>query len=180
MQTFNSKSPLNWETVEPNSVLAFDTNGKTRNIALTLIASNRVDVFAAFTEDMQDAKLVASGDETFAIGLTSAVPLYLLFRSLDDTDISLRGPAASHVVEKVDEPTFAQPIPQGRRNSDLDRIMRMVQINEKRRDEAMAATLAEIKQGQQQTPAPAPAPETPETGTPSDASQTAETPPADA
>jgi len=145
MKTFNTKSPLDWKTIEPNDVLTFETHGRTREIAVGVTCSNRVDVFASYEPDMSNPVLIASSDEQFLIGLTSAIDVHLMFRSLDDTEIAVRGPSATHKVPRKDEPTFAKLIPQGRRNSDLDRIMRMVSLNEKRRDSALQATLDEIK-----------------------------------
>lgn len=150
MTTFNVKSLLAWETVQPNEVLEFEVFSGTRELSLFVVTTNRVDVFASYEEDMSNAKLVASADGQFSFGLTTAIPVYLQFRALDDTDISIKGPTANHIVPKVDEPTFTAPIPHGRRNSDLDRIMRMVKVNEARRDAMLENTLSDLKAAQQE------------------------------
>lgn len=134
MTVFNIKSLLDWSPMAPGDIISFETYGTSRNIAFTVNVTDRVSVYASINEDMSDAVLVGASDGMFDCGFAISAQVYVRFDADPATAIYLRSPAASHVVAKSDEESFTTPTPMGRRNSELDRVMQLVRINEERRN----------------------------------------------
>ncbi|WP_195822668.1 hypothetical protein [Roseobacter sp. MH60115] len=154
MKIFDIKSPVGWELMLSSDKLAFDCPNGARTVAFTVNSTDQCTVWASFTEDMKDAVLVASCYGIFQCSLSTAIPVYVQFRSEMGAQMYVKGPAASHLVEKTDEEAYTNPIPQGRRNTELDRMMYMAKLNERRRDEMLAETLRQIREDAKPKPDP--------------------------
>lgn len=145
MNTFNIKSPIGWEMLIGGEILVFDTPSGARTVAFEVNTTAPCTVWTSFHEDMEKAVLVAASDGMFTCGIKTAVPIYVEFRSEHGAQMFIKGPAADHRVPSTVEKKYNSVVPQGRRNTEFDRMMYKARLNEKRRDEMLAHTLAEMK-----------------------------------
>lgn len=156
MNTFNIKSPIGWELVIGGEILVFDTPSGARTVAFEVNTTAPCSVWASFQEDMKDAVLVAASDGMFACGIKTGIPLYVEFRSEFGAQMFVKGPASDHRVPSTVEEKYTSLVPQGRRNTEADRMMYMARLNERRRDEILADALAEMKAAIADKPKPKP------------------------
>jgi len=132
-KVYNIKNPIEWVQVTDQEILHFECVAGSRNFALSINCNMTVEVWSSFYEDMSEAVLVACDHGSFQMGLTSAIDVYIQFRFPSEASVFVRFFAANYIVSKKDELLFVTMMPQGR-NSDLDRMMRMMAMNEKARD----------------------------------------------
>jgi hypothetical protein len=158
MDVFNIKNPLEWDLILNGELIAFENYNGSRSIAFSVNSTGPVDVFVAFNEDMKDRKLLGSSSGLFSCGYSAQSVSYVqIVHKHPETLTYVHGPAASHIVPTTEEPSFVELNPQGRRNSDIDRIMYEMRLNEKRRDMALQSSIDALKA---KAPKASPQPET--------------------
>jgi len=146
MEVFNIKSVLEWKPLAAGELLEFPVNSNARNVTLMLNTTQRVDVYLAFSDDLEGATLLASSDGLFTVSATIGMDCYIFVDMPEDAKVFYSDNSRSQKVEpSPDAVSFTSVIPQGRRNSDLDRIMRLVSVNEERRDRQLKNTLDAMK-----------------------------------
>jgi hypothetical protein len=102
--------------------------------------------------------LVGYGEGNFDCEFT--VPSTTVVRVLapDDASIFMRGTAADHRVPASETEVYTSIEPRSRRNTELDRMMMMMRLNQMQNDQKLAAELAQLRaqvaaQQAQETPA---------------------------
>lgn len=169
MQTFKLQSLSDWHEIAPGETIAFPANGS-RTVRLAITSNGPVEVWAS---DTKAEVLAACHAGSFAVEFTAEGDAALRFVADDGTAIFARGFAPDHRVAARDLPKFTTIAPRSRRNSDVDRMMMLMQHNERQREAAyqanmrrMETALQAAKAGTppQTTPAPAPAPVAPAEG----------------
>jgi len=146
MPTFNLKNPLAWDHILNGEIVQFDNFNGARQISFSINASERVEVFLSFNDQMTDRILIGASDGMFECSYSTAITSFVqIVHKTSETTVYMRGPAGSHTVPAKDEASYTNVEPLGRRNSDLDRVMYEMRLNEKRRDAALGETLGRIR-----------------------------------
>lgn len=146
MTTFNLKNPLSWDQLLNGEILKFENFNGARQISFSVNSTQHVEVYVAFNTEMKDRILLGASQGMFECSYSSAVHSYVqVVHKVAETQVFLRGPAASHIVPSKDDTSYTTVEPLGRRNSDLDRVMYEMRLNEKRRDVALNDTLGRIR-----------------------------------
>lgn len=142
MKTFDIRGIEAWQQVQSGEILEFPAINR-RQVKLTVNTDGPLSVYVADNADMFGAVLLASVDGDMAEMTYTANGLtYVEFRAPADGQIFVCGSAASHVVPKTDSEKYTSVIPQGRRNTDLDRMMQFMKLNEMRRERQMRDEIA--------------------------------------
>lgn len=145
MKKFDIMNPADWSKVVAGDILEFPVPGTSRKVALDINSTGKVTCYVSHSEDMSDRVLLGSDTGMFTVRFSTRRPAYLEFESDDAAVIYISGASASHVVNKVGEVVFTTVEPQGRRNTDYDRMVMLMRLNEKRREKALEAEIAEIR-----------------------------------
>jgi hypothetical protein len=146
MKTFDVKALSGWSPVQPNEVLAFEAAGESRAVRLMVNAVDKVAVYAADNAEMTGAVLVGASDGLFAVAYTATGESFVRFAFSGKAAVFVQGAAPSHVVQATDDEKYTSIIPPDRRsNSEVQRMMHLMRINEKRREEALSGELAELR-----------------------------------
>lgn len=169
METFKLQSLSDWHRIQPGENIGFPANGF-RTVRLAIIANGPVEVWAS---DAESEVLAAYQSGSFAVEFTAQGDAGLRFVADDDTAIFARGFAPDHRVAARDLPSYTTIAPRSRRNSDVDRMMMLMQHNERQREAAYQANMQRVEAALQAAraatapppaPAPSPAPVAPAEG----------------
>lgn len=149
MKTYDIRGIEAWSQVQSGEVLEFPAVNR-RQVKLTVNTDGPLSVYVADNADMFGAILLGSLDGDMGeMTYTANGATYVEFRAPADGQIFVCGSAANHVVPKTEAEKYTSVIPQGRRNSDLDRMMQYMKLNEMRRDrqlrDEIAAARAELR-----------------------------------
>jgi hypothetical protein len=146
MQVFKIKGLEEWAKVSPSEILEFPAGYNGRVISMQMNTSERVEVYASVSSDMADEKLLASADGLFEVNVSSRGSLFVQVRTKGKgTVVFLKTKTADHRVHQINETKFTSIEARRRRNSDVDRMMMLMQLNEKRRDETMKAEIDAVR-----------------------------------
>ncbi len=146
MQVFKIKGLEEWAKVSPSEIIEFPAGYNGRVISMQMNTSDRVEVYASASEDMSDEKLLASADGLFEVNVSSRGSLFVQVRAKGKgTVVFLKTKTADHRVHQINETKFTSIETRRRRNSDVDRMMMLMQLNEKRRDETMRAEIDAVR-----------------------------------
>lgn len=146
MQVFKIKGLEEWANVSPSEILEFPAGYNGRVISLQVNTSERVEVYASDSDDMSNEKLLASADGLFEVNVSSRGTLFVQVRAKGKgTVVFLKTKTADHRVHQINETKFTSIETRRRRNSDVDRMMMLMQLNEKRRDETMKAEIDAVR-----------------------------------
>lgn len=146
MQVFKIKGLEEWVKVSPSEIIEFPAGYNGRVISMQMNTSERVEVYASATSDMADEKLLASADGLFEVNVSSRGSLFVQVRTKGKgTVVFLKTKTADHRVHQINETKFTSIETRRRRNSDVDRMMMLMQLNEKRRDETMKAEIDAVR-----------------------------------
>lgn len=146
MQVFKIKGLEEWAKVSPSEILEFPAGYNGRVISLQVNTSERVEVYASDSDDMSNEKLLASADGLFEVNVSSRGTLFVQVRAKGKgTVVFLKTKTADHRVHQINETKFTSIENRRRRNSDVDRMMMLMQLNEKRRDETMRAEIDAVR-----------------------------------
>lgn len=145
MRTFDIKTLEMWESVGAGEVLEFDNPGGARKVALRINATGPVAVYAGHLEDGSDRVLLGAADGMFAVTYSTDRTSFVSLEFGGGVECFVTGTARSQVIEKTADEVFTSVEPSGRRNSDYDRMVHFVKLNERRRDAALAAEIAALR-----------------------------------
>ena len=147
MQNFNIKNPDDWDAFAPSEIVEFPcSRAGFRQVAFTVNGSSRVSVYVSASADMAARKLVGSSSGMFAVAYAAKGPSFVQFVGENSDDIFVLGAGNSHVVEATSDEQFTTLIPPNRRsNSEVEKMMHVMRLNEKRRTQQMAHELAALR-----------------------------------
>ncbi|MGK7663607.1 hypothetical protein ACSQ8I_21230 [Marinovum sp. E06] len=172
---FDIKNPADWTHVLAGEVIAFPAKGQ-RNVRFSLNSTQEVTVWVADNPDMLDRVLVGRSSGIFECGFSANGETFVQLESNLAPIIYLRSNARTQFMAGGHGEKYTNVIPQGRRNSDLDRMMMIMKLNEKRRDEQQRVEIdrirAEFEKQAKAAPTPEPEPEVVEPVTEPEADET--------
>jgi len=146
MKKFVIKGLNEWDKVSLAEIIEFPSGSNGRVITFNLNVSGRVEVYASATEDMKEETLLAVSDGMFEVQVSAQGNLYIQIRSnAKGTVCFLKTKTADHRVIQVSEEKFTNIEMRRRRNTDVDRMMMIMQLNEKRRDATMKAEIDALR-----------------------------------
>lgn len=139
MRTFKIGPPTDWNNIANGEVLTFETSGNSRNIKLSLNTSHQTSVYALIDNI---PRLLGASQGLFDLEFVVSSATEVMFMSLDDADIFVKGHAPSHRVAGRDLPSLTSIEPGVRRNTQFDRMMYVMQQNEANRQAQYNAMIA--------------------------------------
>lgn len=142
MQRFDLKDLSAWQRVELGEVLDFPASGQ-RRVRVQVMASDHVEVRA--TAPGGDPVLVGFGAGAFEVAFSCEGTAAVELSGEPGTEVWLSGFAPSHVVERTSDEVFTSVMPQGRRNSDYDRMMFAMRLNEERREAQLGREIESLR-----------------------------------
>ena len=145
MQKFKVTNPQQWERVQSDRAHLYRApNGRT--VLIDYLANGPVAVYYAEKSNMKDRLLVAVTDGgPFHLSIDMRGKGYLFYEMAEGVEVYMKGHVADQRRHRDDEASFTSLEPKGRRNSDLDRMMQYVKLNEKRRERELADGLAQLE-----------------------------------
>lgn len=142
MQHFAIKSLADWHQLVSGEAVLFEPEGRYRTIKLEVVPQSKALVWCSFDPKLKDPKLLASTSEQFTLAFTVDRPVYIwVGLEADDHICSIRGSAPDQRLAYVEKPAFTNIEPRSRRNTELDRMMQYVKVNEQRREQEKAASI---------------------------------------
>lgn len=144
MKIFNIKALNDWDNVKPGEVIKFDAVG-VRQVRMTVNTSAKTNVYVANNKDMKNKVLVAAAEGIFECGYAATGPSYVVFATEPGEVVYVRGNARTQIVKSVSEEVYTSIIPHGRRNTEIDRILQLVKLNEMTRQQQMADELQQLR-----------------------------------
>jgi len=135
-----------WEIIDLGQKISFPAEGE-RRVGFDVMASTWCSITAEYVDEdgVVVAVPVAAGRGFMRVEYVVSGPSAIVARSVGECDVAVRGVARSSVVAASDEPSFASAMTGGRRNDEVSRMLYVMKLNEKRREERMAFTIAEMK-----------------------------------
>lgn len=153
MQTFKIKRPSDWEEVAHGDILEIKSPSGARNLKQTINATGPVDVYIADMDEngeLQNQVLVGTSQYgMFAIEVGVMGTRYITYALAEGVKAYILGETADQRRMPTEMPKFTSLEPQGRRNSDLDRMMQYVKLNEKRREATLSAEIKALRAEQE-------------------------------
>jgi len=143
---FDIRNPSEWERVQTADIKVFFAPNHKRQVKLTINSVGRTAVYLASDKEMRGRVLVGAGEGMFDIAFTASSTAYLMFENPEGHECFVRGHTADQTVHRDPDLEILTSVePRNRRNSDFDRMQMLMKLNEKRRDEQMAETIAKLK-----------------------------------
>lgn len=143
MQNFNLRAIADFTPVDATDVLKFEAHGA-RRVKFTVNANDRVSVFLSYDEEMNEPKLVASSDGLFNVEFTVNETVYVQVVAPEGTAIMVNGFAKTQRVNTVERESYTKIEPRQRSNDQFDRMMLLMQHNERVRNEQLAMQMEQI------------------------------------
>ena len=144
MKTFKNGPIADWKPTKGGSVLEFKSF-KPRTVRFQIVANSAVEIWAGSKKDLSDAVLVASGDDKLGVEFTSNGDSYALIKAEKNAAVFINLPDLNQRVIESDNPSFTSIEPRIRRNTEFDRMMQYVKLNEQRRDASLASERATLR-----------------------------------
>lgn len=144
MQNFNLRAIADFTPVDATDVLKFEAHGA-RRVKFTVNANDRVSVFLSYDEEMTDPKLVASADGLFNVEFSVMQTVYVQVVAPEGTAIMVNGFAKTQRVNTVERESYTKIEPRQRSNDQFDRMMLLMQHNERVRNEQLEMQMRNIE-----------------------------------
>lgn len=146
MQVFKIKGLEEWDKLNLSEIIEFPAGYNGRTISMQINASERVEVYASKSDNMTHETLLASADGLFEVNVSARDSLFLQVRSKSKgTVVFLKTKTADHRVHALNEKKFTSIEMRRRRNSDVDRMMMLMKLNEARRDQSQKAEIDALR-----------------------------------
>lgn len=144
MKTLKNGPLAAWTRVEPGQVLDFKS-WKPRHVKFQVTANSPIEIWAASDPEMTDKILIGCGDEKLQVEYTSTSDSYVMIKAEKKSAIYVNCPDLDQSVEQSESPSFTSIEPRVRNNTEVDRMMQLMKLNEQRRDAALAAERAVLR-----------------------------------
>ena len=142
MKHFAILSTTQWHSLASGEAIEFKPEGRFRTVKLEFIPQSHALVWMSYNSDLSDPVLIASGSEHFTLSVSIDKDAYIWAAlQADEHVISLRGSAPDQRLPFIEKPAFTNIEPRTRRNTELDRMMQYVKINEQRREREKSASI---------------------------------------
>lgn len=144
MKKIAIQNPSDWEQVGAGEIIEFPAMGG-RTLELRMNTDREVTVHVSGSPNMDGETLVCCERGMFEIAVTVKGTCYLSFVSDPEAEIYINSKAKSQIVAARELPVLTSVEPQGRRNSEFDRMMQYMKLNEMRRDRELAQERAALR-----------------------------------
>lgn len=147
MQTFKILNPKSWAEVQPGQSLRFGASTGQRVAKVIFNTTGRTAVFMSDTQDTphEEAILVGTGDGLFGVEVAMGEYLYLTFAVEEGSRVFYKTEVGSQARAASQTEAFTSLMPEGRRNSDFDRMVQLMKLNDLRRKEETKVERAEFE-----------------------------------
>jgi predicted Fe-S protein YdhL (DUF1289 family) len=143
MKHFKNGALSEWQQVKAGAVIGFEST-KARRVSFQVNANSRIEVWAASNEQMKHAVLQAVADDKVAVEYTAKSSSWVQIRAEKTAAVFVNIRDVDQRIENSGADSFVNIEPRVRKNDDFAKMMRWVQLNEERRDAAMADERAEL------------------------------------
>lgn len=140
MKVFNLNDVKKWVPLAVGEILEAPCPYATRKVHLRFNVDRPVAVYISDDEAMQIKTLAAYESGMFDVRATISATAYFVVEADPDADVFVQEQVGNQVIPRGNAPSYTTLEPR-RRNSEFDRMMHMVRLNEKRRDEILARDL---------------------------------------
>ena len=127
------KSPFLYEPVPGNSVLPLECTGKSRTVKLGFNVDGSASVYLSYYDDMREAVLLSRVTGVLDLEFQIDVDSYLSVIPHDKAAVFMMRRDRCQFVEKTTDESFTSLAIRPQRNSELDRMMKFMQLNEANR-----------------------------------------------
>lgn len=161
METFVQMQALtDWHRIEAGEGLTFPATGP-RRVRLAIMSNGPLELWATCpTADGGEVLVAAQDKGQSSVEFTTLGECVVRFIAQEDVAIFAKGFAPDHRVAARDLPKFTSLEPRSRRNTEVDRMMMLMQHNENMRQRQMADAIAAMQAAAPAPVAPSPAPVT--------------------
>jgi hypothetical protein len=169
MKTFNVGPLEGWQPLGLGEVLEFGAE-KPRRVKVQINATGPVEVYARDAEGKE--VLLGASEGLFEVNWTVAKTCpFVVISDNHDTVVYIRSATADQRVAKRELEAFTDIAPRARRNTEVDRLVQVMKLNEARREQQYREMVERVVKAEKradeaalletptETPARAPAPE---------------------
>ena len=143
MKTFKNGPLAQWKKVKAGDVFSF-VSKKARHVRFEVISNGPIEVWAGHKDDVSDFVLVGATNDKCRVEYTSEATSYAMIKAEKNAQVYVNIPDVDQRVEPSGKDSFVSIEPRTNENSDLQKIMHWVKLNEKRRDEYLAQERAAL------------------------------------
>lgn len=142
MKRHDIRSIYRWHAVQPGEILEFAAPPEGRHVVLQV---NSPVPVALYISDAAAATrvLLAADVGLFEVSCTIDADAHVELEASDTVYIA--GITGDQVVEPTTDEVYTGILPMGRRNSDYDRMVMLMKLNEKRRDEQLRHEIEKVR-----------------------------------
>jgi hypothetical protein len=144
MKTLKNGPLAAWSKVEPGQVLDFRSS-KPRHVKFQVTANSAIEIWAGSDSEMTDSILIGCGNEKLQVEYTATGDSYVMIKAEKKSAIYVNIPDLDQNVQESELPSFTSIEPRVRNNTEVDRMMQLMKLNEKRRDAELAAERAVLR-----------------------------------
>mgnify|MGYP006075286209 FL=1 len=144
MLTFKNGPLAAWKQITAGDVIEFKSN-KPRHVRFQLTANSPVEIWAGSDSDLSDAVLIGATDQKCQIEFTSKGTSFVMIKAEKKSAVYINAPDFNQSVAQSEKPSFTSIEPRIKKNTEFDRMMQMMRLNEEQRNRELAAERAELR-----------------------------------
>jgi hypothetical protein len=144
MINFKNGPLASWKQIAPGDVIEFKSN-KPRHVRFQLTANSPVEIWAGSDPAMSDAVLIGATDQKCQIEFTSNGTSFVMIKAEKKSAVYINAPDFNQSVKQSEKPSFTSIEPRIKKNTEFDRMMQMMRLNEEQRNRELAAERAELR-----------------------------------
>lgn len=145
MIMLKNKELAAWGQVQAGQVLDFRSS-KPRHVKFQITSNGPIEVWAASDPEMTDAVLLGCGDtEKVQVEYTATADSFVMIKADKKSAIYVNIPDLDQRLSDNELPSFTSIEPRTRNNTEVDRMMQLMKLNESRREAELAAERAVLR-----------------------------------
>ena len=135
-----------WSPVKNGQTINFETNRPSR-FKFECTTNSLAEIWVSNNKNMKDAKLVGMFTNYTKVEFATLETAYVLIKADKESDTFVKLRDIQQIVENSDLASYTNIEPRTRgQSSDMEKVMKYVQINEQRRERELNAERAELRQ----------------------------------
>lgn len=144
MKTFKNGPLAAWKQITAGDVIEFKST-KPRHVRFQITANSPVEIWAGSDADLSDAVLIGATDEKCQIEYTSKGTSFVMIKAEKKSAVYINAPDFNQSVKQSEKPSFTSIEPRIKKNTEFDRMMQMMRLNEEQRNRELASERAELR-----------------------------------
>ena len=149
MKHFKNGSLSEWQQVKAGDVIAFESV-KAKRVSFQVNANSKIEVWAADNADMKDAVLQGAAEDKCSVEYRAPASSWVQIKAEKSASVFVNIRDVDQRIEPSQNDSYVNIEPRVRNNDDFARMMKLVKLNEERRDAAMAKERAELAELREQ------------------------------